>query len=339
MKRSKSGLPTAQLLGCAVAFLGPIVGSALPAVAADPRDAVAACVRSAPQRANPAIVGACMRTSGYDPDGPSGPQAMQCIVERYPGGDLGECLSELTPAATASPLAQTAAALATDARVAQAPGEAPTENPPNGSFSTAAPTAAPTQPPVATAAPTPLPTESEAPPPLVAGNPAQGGDLAWWPLGVAFLIGALMAGAITYFAIRTEPERPAEEGALSLDGTLPSGVHIATPNDFSIHACDAPITLSANVVPPERANDLVWTIVSPENRTVAQGIGAQFTFTATFTGVYHVVARLDKAADDLLLFIYKTPSGGTRLTDLLQAELPPYPREPTSFVWNRSRTL
>ena len=148
-----------------------------------------------------------------------------------------------------------------------------------------------------------------------------------------------MAGAITYFAIRTERERPSDEGALNLEGALPSGVHIATPNDFSIHACDAPITLSANVVPPERAADLVWTIVSPENRTVAQGIGPQFTFTATFTGVYHIVARLDKAADDLLLFVYKTPSGGTRLTDLLQAEPPPYPREPTSFVWNRSRTL
>ena len=44
-----------------------------------------------------------MRTSGYDPDAANGAQAIQCIVERYPGGDLGECLSELTPAATRQP--------------------------------------------------------------------------------------------------------------------------------------------------------------------------------------------------------------------------------------------
>ena len=281
-----------------------------------------------------------MRSSGYDPGVPGGPQAVACVVERYPGGDLAGCLGDLAPPAASTPIVQTAAAVATEGQtVAQAPGQVPTENPPNGSFSTAAPTVEPTAPP-ATAAPTPIPTEVPAAPPVA--QPAPGGvETPWWPLAVAFLVGALMAAAITYFALGGERERPAEDGALSLDGEgrLPPGVRIATPNDFSVHACDSPITLSANVVPPDRAGDLVWTIVSPENRTVAQGIGAQFTFTATFTGVYHVVARLDKAADDLLLFVYKTPSGGTRLTDLLVAEPPPFPREPTSFVWNRSRTL
>ncbi len=288
-----------------------------------------------------------MRASGYDPVAPGGPQALQCILERYPGGYLAGCLGDLTPA-TAAP-AQAAAAVATDAQaaqaaaqgpsqtVAQAPGQGPTENPPNGAFSTNPPTAAPTDSPRPTEAPAPVATQA----PAAETYAAPAGELPWWPLAVAFLLGALMAAAITYFALRTDRERPTEEGALNLegDGTLPLGVRIATPNDFSVHACDSPITLSANVVPPERAADLVWSIVSPENRTVAQGIGAQFTFTASFTGVYHVVARLGKTADDLLLFVYKTPSGGTRLTDLLQAEPPPFPREPTSFVWNRSRTL
>jgi hypothetical protein len=286
-----------------------------------------------------------MRASAYDPGAPGGAGALQCILERYPGGYLAGCLDPLTPATT--PPAQSAAvgdaqnapgaaAQAASQTVAQAPGQATPENPPNGAFSTSPPTAAPTD----------SPRPSEAPAPVATQAPAEtyaapAGELPWWPLAVAFLLGALMAAAITYFALRSERERSAGEGALNLegDGTLPLGVRIATPNDFSVHACDSPITLSANVVPPERAPDLIWSIVSPENRTIAQGIGAQFTFTASFTGVYHVVARLGKTADDLLLFVYKTPSGGTRLTDLLQAEPPPFPREPTSFVWNRSRTL
>jgi hypothetical protein len=281
-----------------------------------------------------------MRSSGFDPGARGGAQATECVLERYPGGDLAGCLSDLTPVAPAG-AAQAVAAVTTDAQtVAQAPGQVPTENPPpNGSVSTNPPTVAPTDVPTPTAVPTAIPTDV----PIAAPVPATAStaELPWWPLAVAFLLGALMAALITYFAIRSERERPAEDGALNLegDGTLPLGVRIATPNDFSIHACDAPITLSANVVPPERASDLTWTIVSPENRTIAQGIGAQFSFTANFTGVYHVVARLGKTADDLLLFAYRTPSGGTRLTDLLQADPPPFPREPTSFVWNRSRTL
>jgi hypothetical protein len=280
-----------------------------------------------------------MRSSGFDPGAPGGSQATQCVLERYPGGDLAGCLSDLTPAAANQP-AQTASSVVKEPQtVAQAPGQGPTDNPPNGSFSTNPPTVAPTQAPTPTEVPTAIPTE----PPIAAPvtTTASTAELPWWPLAVAFLLGALMAALITYFAIRSERERPAEDGALNLegDGTLPLGVRIATPNDFSIHACDAPITLSANVVPPERASDLTWTIVSPENRTIAQGAGAQFSFTANFTGVYHVVARLGKTADDLLIFAYRTPSGGTRLTDLLQADPPPFPREPTSFVWNRSRTL
>jgi hypothetical protein len=279
-----------------------------------------------------------MRSSGFDPSAPGGAQATQCVLERYPGGDLAGCLSDLTPAAANAP-ARTVSAVATDAQaVAQAPGQGPTDNPPNGNFSTNPPTVAPTQVPTATAVPTAIPTDVPIAAPVPAGATA---ELPWWPLAVAFLLGALMAALITYFAIRSERERPAEDGALNLegDGTLPLGVRIATPNDFSIHACDSPITLSANVVPPERASDLTWTIVSPENRTIAQGVGAQFSFSPNFTGVYHVVARLGKTADDLLIFAYRTPSGGTRLTDLLQADPPPFPREPTSFVWNRSRTL
>jgi hypothetical protein len=100
-----------------------------------------------------------------------------------------------------------------------------------------------------------------------------------------------------------------------------------------------PISLSSNAVPPERADEVSWSITAPDNREIASGSGAQFTFVGTATGVYHVVARLDNAADDLLLFLFKTPSGGTTMTDLLESEAPVTPRDPTGYVWHRHRSL
>ncbi|HMD02727.1 MAG TPA: hypothetical protein VKG44_07145 [Candidatus Baltobacteraceae bacterium] len=324
---------TAQLLGCAVAILGFSLTSdparVLAAATPEPHEGFAACVRNTPGRPDRAVVEACLSAVGYNPVPADAGPAIRCTLERYPGGDLGGCLdliAEQPGQVSGAPAAPAGSPATPSPEATVAPG------------GVGAGSAAPSTVPIVVGTPAPQVEET----PVPATTAVADGEVPWWPLGVAFLLGALMAAAITYFALRGERDRVAGEGvavASDDDHHLPAGVRIATPQDFSVHPSGGPVALTANAVPPARAASVSWTVTSPDNRVIASGTGGQFAFTATATGVYHIVARLDRAADDLLLFIYETPTGGAGLADLLGAQPPPFPREPTGFVWNRSRTL
>jgi hypothetical protein len=264
-----------------------------------------------------ADVEGCLHASGFSNVPSDDGAVVACVAERYPAGDLGACLDSLAdlPAASPSPSDSAAAAAASASPSAAEPGA------PAAGAAAPVESAAPVE-----AAPQTIVTETQ-------------GELPWWPLGVAFLLGGAMAAAITYFAVRSEAAPHEEIEAPHVVESLPPTVAIATPRDLSVQPCGMPIALSSNAVPPERAGDVSWSVTAPDNREIASGSGAQFTFVGTATGVYHVVARLDKAADDLLLFLFKTPSGGTTLTDLLESEEPATPREPTGYVWHRHRKL
>jgi hypothetical protein len=64
------------------------------------------------------------------------------------------------------------------------------------------------------------------------------------------------------------------------------------------------------------------------------GIGPSFVHTFAATGVEQVVARLGDGAlaCDVIVYAFKTPSGGSTLNDLLHAERPPVPRRADAFT-------
>ena len=52
-----------------------------------------------------------------------------------------------------------------------------------------------------------------------------------------------------------------------------------------------------------------------------------------------MVARLDDSADDLILFVFKTPSGGATLSDILNASPPLTQRGPEDYQTYRQHEI
>jgi hypothetical protein len=106
---------------------------------------------------------------------------------------------------------------------------------------------------------------------------------------------------------------------------------IASPADGSIAAAGVPVTFAAHADPPSLASKITWSVTTQPN---VHGIGPAFTYTFAATGVEQVIARVndDALACDVIVYVFKTASGGATLADLLHAEPPPAARDAASFT-------
>ena len=91
------------------------------------------------------------------------------------------------------------------------------------------------------------------------------------------------------------------------------------------------MTFTAQTDPPSLASKIAWSVTAQPN---VHGIGPSFTHTFAATGVEQVVARLgdDALACDVIVYVFKTPSGGSTFADVLRAEPPPVARTAASFT-------
>jgi len=106
---------------------------------------------------------------------------------------------------------------------------------------------------------------------------------------------------------------------------------IAAPGDGSIAIAGTPVTFSAQTDPPSLAGKITWSVTTQPG---VHGIGPSFVHTFAATGVEQVVARLgdDALACDAIVYVFKTPSGGSTLRDVLHAERPPVARRADEFT-------
>ena len=106
---------------------------------------------------------------------------------------------------------------------------------------------------------------------------------------------------------------------------------IAGPGDGSIAVAGTPVTFTAQTDPPSLASKITWSVTTQPN---VHGIGQAFAHTFAATGVEQVIARLgdDALACDVIVYVFKTPSGGSTLDDVLHAERPPVARSAASFT-------
>lgn len=102
-------------------------------------------------------------------------------------------------------------------------------------------------------------------------------------------------------------------------------LHIVAPSDGSIAVADKDVAFRAITTPRDRANAVRWSVETQPDAPGAQGLGSSFTFKWSATGVERVVARLDdqQLACDVVVYVFKTPGGGSTVADLLRSEPPP----------------
>jgi hypothetical protein len=106
---------------------------------------------------------------------------------------------------------------------------------------------------------------------------------------------------------------------------------IAAPGDGSIAIAGTPVTFTVQTDPPTLASKITWSVTTQPN---VHGIGPSFVHTFGATGVEQVVARLGDGtlACDVIVYVFKTPNGGSTLNDVLHAERPPVARSAASFT-------
>jgi hypothetical protein len=110
-------------------------------------------------------------------------------------------------------------------------------------------------------------------------------------------------------------------------------LEIAAPRDESIAVAGRPVTFTARTTPPQLASRVRWSVSTQPGEPGASGAGAAFTYTFGATGVEQVVAHLDDdgLTCDVIVYVFKTRTGGSTLADLLQAEPPPVARDAASL--------
>lgn len=117
------------------------------------------------------------------------------------------------------------------------------------------------------------------------------------------------------------------------------GVSIVTPDDLCIQVCNREVTFTARTSPPGHESEITWEVTPGQFQTKATGGGPVFTTSWTETGVKQVIARHKDKADDLILFVFRTPSGGATLGDILESAPPPVSRRPGDYHWYRPRQV
>ncbi len=110
-------------------------------------------------------------------------------------------------------------------------------------------------------------------------------------------------------------------------------LEIAAPRDASIAVAGRPVTFTARTTPTQLASRVRWSVSTQPGEPGANGAGASFTYTFGATGVEQVVAHLDDdgLTCDVIVYVFKTQTGGSTLADLLHADPPPVARDASSL--------
>jgi hypothetical protein len=224
-----------------------------------------------------------------------------------------------TPAATPSPNPTGPPTAEPTASPQPTAAPTPTTEPTPAPTPTAQPTSQPTPPPSAT--PTPSPTST--PVAVVTPSPpfADPG-LPLWPLvaaAAALLLAALGGFGLVRAARRRPPQKEPQMHSLQITGPPEGSIVVA-----------GPVTFIARTDPPASAARVRWSIPTQPG---AHGEGPAFTHTFDATGVEQVVARLDDdgLTCDVLVYVFKTRTGGSTLADLVRSEPPPVARNAASL--------
>jgi hypothetical protein len=138
----------------------------------------------------------------------------------------------------------------------------------------------------------------------------------------AACIGALVVGYVIY-------ERSKEKAT----------VRIVAPDDLTIQVCGEEIKFTATTDPTGREDEIQWEVPLDQQQSVSSGQGPEFATSWTETGVKQVVARLNGSADDLILFVFRTPTGGATLSDILNAFPPVTKRGPEDYETYRQHEI
>jgi hypothetical protein len=134
-------------------------------------------------------------------------------------------------------------------------------------------------------------------------------------------VGTAVAGAlIVLVVVRARARRRKERIMHKLE--------IVTPIDGGIAVAGRPVTFTARTDPPQLASRVRWSVSTQPGEPGASGVGASFAYTFGVTGVEQVVAHLDDdgLTCDVIVYVFKTRSGGSTLAELLQADPPPVAR-------------
>jgi hypothetical protein len=251
----------------------------------------------APRTAPPSIAG-CLASLGFS--GRAGLQEQTELCFRQEGIDRTICLNRmfaaLTPASLTSPT--------------------PTPSPTVSPTATPSPMPTATPSPVSTATATPLPTATPASSPVpIAPSFPPGGPAVPWTLGGIGALGVL--GVVIFY--RRWKGRPQMQV-----------LTIVRPADGTVAIAGRPVSFTAQTDPPHLAAKVSWEVTG---RADVRGVGSTFSHTFAATGVEQVVARLADIAlaCDVIVYVFRTPTGGSTAADLLQAE-PPVARGTTAFT-------
>jgi hypothetical protein len=110
-------------------------------------------------------------------------------------------------------------------------------------------------------------------------------------------------------------------------------LEIVTPGDGSLAVAGKPVAFAVRTDPPQLAARVRWSVATQPGEPGAHGIGPAFTYTFGATGVEQVVAHLDDAGltCDVVVYVFKTRTGGSNLADVLRSEPPPVARSVASL--------
>jgi hypothetical protein len=147
---------------------------------------------------------------------------------------------------------------------------------------------------------------------------------------VVGVVASGLVGLVLGLVLRRPQQVTSEPLVMRLDQehrpTSPS-LRIVAPLEHSIAIARQPVTFEAHADPPELAATIRWVVETQP--AIPIGIGPAFTATFGATGVEQVVAHLDRQglACDVIVYVFKTPEGGSTLADLLRSERPPVARD------------
>ena len=313
---------------------------------------------------SPAGIRKCFAQYGEAPTDPQITQLLYCVLQNRNSREFRDpvayCITALgpiaqvtptpeptpMPTATATPKPTTSATPPTrrspSASPTPKPPPSPAESPTIGANGLATPTSTPTptarphprRSPARSPSPKPTPSEtpmSLAPPP--APQEATSTPPGFWrrhraaPYVFASGGAALLIIGVLFPRLKRRRERTA------------AGVRIVSPADLSIQVCGRNVVFTAQTSPPGRESEIRWEVPLEQFQTVSSGSGPVFTTSWSETGVKQVVARLGAVADDVILYAFKTPSGGATRADILASAPPQLPRRPSEYTWYRSRVI
>ncbi len=111
---------------------------------------------------------------------------------------------------------------------------------------------------------------------------------------------------------------------------------LSPPDDGSILIADRMVNFTAQIDRPERSSEIEWSRAS-DPKTRVRGSSVSFEWTAT--GVDQVVATIDGLTCAVVVYVFKTPNGGSTLADIMRSEPPPVARSVADFTPHPKRTL